>query len=86
MGYRAQDGMYLERDRLFAIAYQMFEDSLCRGCGLPHSVTHGDHNVGRFEWHDDSICHGCESKAELSSDKNRATYPGQEVYPVDTHA
>jgi hypothetical protein len=40
--------------------------------------------VGRIEWHDDAICHGCSAKESLAEDKNRTTYPGQLIYPVDT--
>lgn len=86
LGYRAQDGMINQRDRYMAIALQAYEDSVCSGCGLPHSMTRGDENVGRIEWKDDAICHGCEAKEELSSDKNRTPYPGQLVYPVDAQA
>lgn len=84
VGLRPDNGMFTERDRVLALAYQDYEASICEGCGLPASVTHGDHNVDRFEWKDDSICHGCATKASLDSDKNRVTYPGQQIYPVDT--
>lgn len=71
------------RDRMIALALQLHEDSLCSGCGLPHSKTRGDENVGRYEWRDDEICHGCESKSSLTEDKNRDAFPGQLIYPVD---
>ncbi|MFF5791135.1 hypothetical protein ACFY5D_03710 [Paeniglutamicibacter sp. NPDC012692] len=85
LGYRAQDGMVNQRDRFMAIALQAYEDSLCSGCGLPHSMTRGDANVGRFEVQDDVTCHGCEANESYVADKNRTTYPGQKVYLVDTH-
>lgn len=85
-GNRKQDGMINEIDRLIAMALQTYEDSICSGCRLPHSKTRGDCNVGRIEWKDDQICHGCESKDSLLADKNRVTFPGQMLYPVDTHA
>lgn len=85
LGFRAQDGMVNQRDRFMAIALQQYEDSLCSGCGLPHSMTRGDDNVGRFECRDDAICHGCETKESFAADKNRTTFPGQITYMVDTH-
>lgn len=85
LGYRAMDGMVNERDRYMAIALKTYEDSLCPGCGLPPSMTRGDHNVGRMEVHDDAICHGCEANESYGADKNRTTYPGQKIYLVDTH-
>ena len=45
-------------------------------------MTRGDQNVGRVEWADDGICHGCEAKESLAADKNRVIYPGQKIYPV----
>lgn len=85
LGYRLQDGMFSLVDRLAALALQAHEDSICSGCNLPHEVTHGDHNVGRIEFRDDGMCHGCVAKAELVDNKNRITFPGQEIYPVDLH-
>lgn len=84
LGYRAQDGLVNQRDRFMAIALQQYEDSLCSGCGLPHSMTRGDANVGRMEIHDDGICHGCEASESYGADKNRTTFPGQKTYFVDT--
>lgn len=63
-----------------AIAVQRFEDTICPGCGLPASVTQGDHNVGRIEVHDQGICHGCEAVESYKSDPNRQTFPGQKLH------
>lgn len=71
-----------DRDRIMAIALQYYEDTICPGCHLPHSVTRGDHNVGRIEWADDAMCHGCAGKESLTADTNRTTFPGQLIYPV----
>ena len=86
LGYRPMDGMITERDRFMAMALQQYEDGICSGCGLHHSMTHGDENVGRMETRDDQICHGCQAIESYREDKNRTTYPGQKVYLVDSHA
>lgn len=86
LGVREQDGKYNDRDRIMQIAYTKYLNSLCGGCGLPHSMVRGDENVGRIEWHDDAICHGCAARDSLAEDKNRTKYPGQLIYPVDTYA
>ena len=62
-----------------ALALTAYEDSLCPGCGQPHSKTHGDHNVGRYEATDDNICHGCAPLEALRDKENRDTYPGQKI-------
>jgi len=81
---RSNDGVITQIDRMVAIALTMFEQSLCPGCGQPAHKTRGDRNVGRFEAHDDEICHGCEPLEALREDKNRATFPGQKVYLAET--
>lgn len=68
-----------------AVALTAYDESICPGCGLPNSVTRGDHNVGRVEFKDDAICHGCEPKENMQADKTRQQYPGQKVYPVVDH-
>lgn len=77
------DGTITNVDRMMAVALTMYEDSLCKGCGLPHGKTRGDENVGRYELKDDGICHGCEALEGAQKDKNRITYPGQKVYLVE---
>ena len=77
---RDNDGKVTDVDRMMALALTLHEDSLCAGCGLPHSKTRGDDNVGRYELHDDGICHACEALEAAQQDKNRATFPGQKLY------
>lgn len=62
-----------------ALALTAYEDGLCPGCGLHHSVTRGDHNVGRHEADDQVICHGCETLEAKRADKNRHVFPGQKI-------
>jgi hypothetical protein len=62
-----------------ALALTAYEDGLCSGCGLHHSVTRGDHNVGRHETDEQVICHGCAPLEAKLSDKNRKTFPGQKI-------
>lgn len=81
---RDNDGKVTDVDRLMAMALTSYEDGLCPGCGVHHSQARGDENVGRFEVHDDTICHGCEALEALQQDKNRTTYPGQKVYLKET--
>lgn len=66
-----------------ALALTAYEASLCGGCGLPYSKTHGDHNLGRYMADTDNICHGCEPLDALREDTNRVTYPGQQVVLVE---
>lgn len=65
---------------MMALALTLFEANICPGCGLPHSKTRGDDNVGRYELKDDGICHGCELLDAARQDKNRSTFPGQKLY------
>lgn len=80
---RKDDGTWSDRDRVLALALTLYEDGLCSGCGMHRSVTHGDHNVGRWETGDD-ICHGCEPVEAQRDDKNRESYPGQKITLVET--
>lgn len=64
------------------MALTVYEDGLCAGCGLHHSVTHGDENVGRWETGED-ICHGCEP-IEADHDKDsKDTYPGKKLTLIE---
>ncbi|WGM21866.1 hypothetical protein QEH68_06745 [Paenarthrobacter sp. OM7] len=62
-----------------ALALTAYEEGLCPGCGLHHSVTRGDHNVGRHEADDQVICHGCAPLESKRADTNRVTFPGQKI-------
>ena len=62
-----------------ALALTAYEDGLCPGCGLHHSVAQGDHNVGRFEADDQVICEGCAPLESMRADNKRATFPGQKI-------
>lgn len=62
-----------------ALALTAYEDGLCPGCGLHHSVARGDHNVGRHEADDQTICHGCAPLEAKRADKTRLTFPGQKL-------
>lgn len=66
-----------------ALALTAYEASLCGGCGLSYSKTHGEHNHGRYMADTDDICYGCEPLETLREDTNRATYPGQKVSLVE---
>ena len=61
-----------------ALALTMYEDGLCPGCGMHHSVTRGDENVGRWETGED-ICHGCEPVEAAQDAEKKNTYPGQKL-------
>lgn len=62
-----------------ALALTAYEDGLCGGCGLHHSVARGDHNVGRHEVNDQVICHGCAPLEAKLAEKKRETFPGQKI-------
>lgn len=62
-----------------ALALTAYEDGLCPGCGLHHSVARGDENVGRHEADDQVICHGCAPLESMRAEKNRPTFPGQKI-------
>lgn len=76
---RPDDGKWSYADRVMALALTAYEDGLCGGCGLHHSVTRGDHNVGRHETDDQVICHGCAPLEATLAEKNRKTFPGQKL-------
>lgn len=81
---RDNDGKVTDVDRMIAVALTLYEDSLCAGCGLPHSKTRGDDNVGRYELRDDQMCHGCEPLEAARRDKNRTSFPGQKLYLAES--
>lgn len=81
---RDNDGKVTDVDRMMAMALTLYEDSLCAGCGLPHSKTRGDDNVGRYEVRDDHVCHGCEPLEAARQDKHRTTFPGQKLYLAES--
>jgi hypothetical protein len=65
-----------------ALALTLYEDGLCSGCGLHHSVTHGDENVGRWET-GENICHGCEPIDSARESEKKDPYPGQKLTLVE---
>lgn len=65
-----------------ALALTLYEDGLCGGCGMHHSVTQGDENAGRWEVNGEVICHGCET-AESYRENNKDTYPGQKLTLIE---
>ena len=85
LGVREDDGTYCDQDKIMQIAYTKYLKTICSGCGLPANITRGDDNVGRFEVHDDTMCHGCEALETFTSNKNRTTWPGQKLHLKDTH-
>lgn len=82
---RRDDGTWTDRDRIMALALTAYEDGLCSGCGMHSSVTHGDHNMGRFETGED-ICHVCEVIESARDGDKEKPYPGQKLTLVDTFA
>lgn len=66
-----------------ALALTAYEASLCAGCGMPPSKTHGDHNLGRYMIDADNICHGCEPLDAFRDDTSKETYPGQKIYVLE---
>jgi hypothetical protein len=54
-------------DRLLAEALHRFEDSLCRGCGLPAQMVYDPRNVGEFEAAR-FVCEGCAALESASKD------------------
>lgn len=67
-----------------ALALTAYEASLCAGCGLPPSKTHGDHNEGRYRVDADNICHGCEPLEAFRDESGKDTYPGQKIYLIES--
>ncbi|WP_104087040.1 hypothetical protein [Arthrobacter sp. GMC3] len=80
---RKDDGTWTDRDRVMALALTLYEDGLCSGCGLHHSVTHGDENVGRWEANSENICHGCEPIDAAKDADKKDTYPGQKLTLIE---
>lgn len=80
---RKDDGTWSERDRIMALALTAYEDGLCGDCGGHYSVTHGDHNVGRWET-TETICHRCEAADSYRANhKEKDMYPGQKLSLVE---
>lgn len=79
LGFREDNGRWLEQDRVMALALQQHEDSI-HSCGVPSAVGFGDNNVGRVEWNE-TICHACEAKEAAFNDNKNNKYPGQMFYP-----
>ena len=76
---RKADGTWTFVDRVMALALTAYEDGVCDGCGLHHSVTRGDGNVGRHEVDDQIICEGCAPIEALRANEKRDTFPGQKI-------
>lgn len=88
LGHRVADGTVKDRDRLVAMALQVYEDSLCAGCGQPHWKTHDERrDMDRFTVKE-SRCFGCETlttaRDEAQKRYNDGLPPGFEQYMVDT--
>lgn len=82
LGVREEDGKYTDRDKIMQIAFTKYQNGLCPGCGLHHTLTRGDENVGRVTVQE-SICHGCEAVESYQQDKsNSDPYPGKKIGPV----
>jgi len=79
LGFREDNGRFVEQDKIMALALQQYEDSI-HACGVPASKAFGDHNVGAVEWKTD-ICHACETKESAEND-DKNPYPGKIRYPV----
>lgn len=51
---------WTEEDRALMLAYRMFLDSICDGCGQPKSLAHHPDNDGWYEVAPQRvICHAC---------------------------
>ena len=79
LGFRKDDGRFVEQDKLMALALQQYEDSI-HSCGVPASKAFGDHNVGAVEW-EETICHACAAK-ESAAENDKNPYPGKLLVPV----
>lgn len=79
---RRDDGVWLDADRVMALALTAYEESLCSGCGMPAHLVRGDENVGRHTV-EETICHGCEDLESARQDSSRQPYPGQKLYLVE---
>lgn len=72
---------YVAEDHAMLLGLQLYEDSLCPGCGWPkHVAWHADMD-GWFDAHEVK-CHACTARREAGADGTRA--PVTYTYTVDT--
>lgn len=72
-----QDGRFTETDLLLMEALTLYEESICKGCGISSIFTYDDFNAGEFVYRDDAWCLGCE---ELEKNRDNHLQPGQKGY------
>lgn len=69
-------------DRALALALQMHEDGLCRGCGNPLDESADPDAVKAYEAHQPVRCHACTARSAKVEQYADASHPGALLYPV----
>lgn len=59
---------WTEEDRALLVAYQLYRESLCDGCGQPKHLAHHPDNDGWYDVAPDPVqCHACTALAKAGS-------------------
>lgn len=70
-----------ERDRLFAVGYQLYQQMLCPECGQPLTVCRDASNAGWYEV-ETSTCYATKAVHEHTNEPGAKAQPGEILYPV----
>lgn len=70
-----------ERDRTFAVGYQLYKQMLCPECGQTLTVCRDAANAGWYEV-ETSTCYATKSVHERTSEPGYKPAPGEVLYPV----
>lgn len=90
-----QSSPWTEEDRALMIAWRVYQDGLCKGCGHPRATAwHPDNGLGAFELVDEVTCWGCTAAQKPREDGTieEVTYPviedvrDYDVYPLPLQA
>lgn len=55
----SQRSEWTDEDRALMVAYQLYLDSLCPGCGQPRAKAHHSDNDGWYRIAEAVVCHAC---------------------------
>jgi hypothetical protein len=77
--HRKTPHRWTRKDLLLAEALTLYENDICKGCGMPASMSYDMFNSGEFESRDDVTCLGCEQREQEESKLG----PGQKRYVVN---
>lgn len=53
------ESQWTDEDRALLLAYRLWEQSLCDGCGQPRARAHHPDNDGHYETSEAIECHAC---------------------------